>query len=51
MISITHVFVDPGEGLVLMADCDLTPKFGLDLFSDEFQDLVEYSDYTTDDTQ
>ena len=51
MLPITHEFVYPGEGLVLMADCDLAPEFGLDFLSNEIHDLVEDSYYTTNDTQ
>ena len=50
MLPITHEFVYPGEGLVLMADCDLAPEFGLDFLSNEIHDLVEDSYYTTNDT-
>jgi len=51
VVAITHVFVHPGEGLVLMIDCDLAPEFGLDLLSDEVHDLVEDSYYTSNNTQ
>jgi hypothetical protein len=51
VVAITHVFVHPGEGLVLMIDCDLAPEFGLNFLSDEVHDLVEDSYYRTNNTE